>query len=118
MSDETNEIAIESELRRLHYLPIGGALGAIYGAVAGGNVCQPWTAYGGLFGVVLGAAASSWKRSRQERLFKHLDDMNDESARKPIGSRSHAHAEAVNDVVETCGRDRVPAHCHIAARPE
>jgi hypothetical protein len=56
--------------RRIWYLPTGAVVGAALGVVVGGYVCQPWTMYGGLFGIVLGAAASSWRRSRQERLVK------------------------------------------------
>jgi hypothetical protein len=67
-------VALAQEMKkRCWYLPVGAVVGAIIGAVVGGYVCQPWTMLGGLFGVVFGAAATSWKRSRQVRLIKHLE---------------------------------------------
>jgi hypothetical protein len=67
-------VALAQEMRkRFWYLPVGAVVGAIIGAVVGGYVCQPSTMLGGLLGVVFGAAASSWTRSRQERLIKHLE---------------------------------------------
>jgi hypothetical protein len=62
-------VALATEMkRRFWYLPAGAVVGAIIGVIVGGYVCQPWTLVGGLFGVVFGAAASSWRRSRQNRL--------------------------------------------------
>ena len=67
-------VALAQEMKkRFWYLPAGVVFGAVIGVIVGGYVCQPWTMLGGLFGVVSGAAVSSWKRSRQERLIKHLE---------------------------------------------
>jgi hypothetical protein len=45
------------------YLPAGAIVGAVFGVIIGGYVCQPATAYGGLCGMLVGAAVSSWRRT-------------------------------------------------------
>jgi uncharacterized membrane protein YfcA len=54
-------------------LPAGAAVGVIVGEIVGGpGVCHPGTPMGALVGIIVGAAVSSWRRSRQERLFKRI----------------------------------------------
>jgi hypothetical protein len=67
-------VALATEMKkRFWYLPAGALAGATVGIIVGGYVCQPWTMYGGLFGIIVGVAGSSWRRSRQDRFIKHLE---------------------------------------------
>jgi ABC-type Na+ efflux pump permease subunit len=63
-------VALVREMKkRFWYLPAGMVVGAIVGAIVGGpGVCHPGTATGILVGYIVGAAASSWRRSCEERL--------------------------------------------------
>jgi hypothetical protein len=63
-------VAIAREMKkRFWYLPAGAVAGGIIGAIVGGpGVCHPGTPTGILVGYIVGAAASSWRRSREERL--------------------------------------------------
>ena len=67
-------VAIAREMKkRFWYLPAGALAGATVGIIVGGYVCQPWTMYGGLFGIIVGVAASSWRRFRQDRFIKRIE---------------------------------------------
>jgi ABC-type Na+ efflux pump permease subunit len=63
-------VALVREMKkRFWYLPAGMVVGGIVGAIVGGpGVCHPGTPTGILVGYIVGAAASSWRCSRQERL--------------------------------------------------
>jgi hypothetical protein len=67
-------VAIAREMKkRFWYLPAGMVVGGIVGAIVGGpGVWHPGTATGILVGYIVGAAASSWRRSREERRVPRL----------------------------------------------
>jgi hypothetical protein len=61
-----------SRMTSVWYLPAGAIAGVVAGIIIGGYVCQPWTMDGGLFGLVVGAAASSWRRSGDFELVRQI----------------------------------------------